>query len=105
MALAEHLTRGKSNRRTAVADEKRRDRDVQPIDQVRLEECRYRHAAAFDEHSRAAALVKNTKHAADVGAVGVVIDADDAGAADGPLAGSNQRSGAEVERLGRGVRE
>ena len=47
----------------------RRDRNLQPIEQVGFEEHRHRDAAAFDEDAAAAARAQDAQHAADVDAV------------------------------------
>ena len=70
MAVAERHARRQADRRAAVADQQRRDRDLQPVEQVRFEEHRHRHAAAFDEDAVAAAAAKLAQHLADVDAVG-----------------------------------
>ena len=86
MAIAERRARRQADRRTAVADQQRRDRDVQAIEQVRFEKHRHSDAAAFDEDAAAAARTQHAQQLADVDAVRPLVERDDRRAADVRLA-------------------
>src|SRR5258708_8980427 len=55
MTVAQRVRRLQPNRRTAVADEQRCDRDVEAIDELRLQNRRHCDPASFNEYARAAA--------------------------------------------------
>ena len=66
---------GQADRRAPVPDDERGDGDLQPIEQVRLQELRHGDAAAFDEDAPAAAVPENALQFGDVH-VAVIGDRD-----------------------------
>ena len=84
-ALAQQIRRRQADRRTAGADQERRDRHVQPIEQSGGEERRHRHATALDEEPRATAPAQVLHQLGEVETAGTLVHAEDVGGAEAVL--------------------
>ena len=82
-AVAETCVWCQSYGGAAVTDDDWRDRDLQPIKEVGLQERRHRDATAFDEHARATALAQQRQRLCHPARRIVAIHADDGGGAFG----------------------
>ena len=97
VAITERGWRGEADGGAAIADDERRNRHVQAIEQVRFEEHRYRHAAAFHEDPRAASGAQQPEKLRHIDPVGRVLHANDRGLPERALVSANQGPGADVQ--------
>ena len=97
--------RREPDRRTAIANQDRRDGDLQPVEQIGLEEPRYRHAAAFHEHAGAAPRMQQTECLGDLVARFAAVDGRHDGVAHVTLPRRHPGTLADVQRRSGAIRE
>ena len=100
MTIAECRARREPDRRPPVADEQRRNRDLQTIEQVRLEKHRDRHAAAFHENPVAPSRAQQAKDLGDVEASRTVVDRHHRRTAKMRFRLAGVRASADIEGIG-----
>ncbi len=104
-ALGEVVPRNEADARATVARDERRDGDLQPVEQIRLQEVRDGGPAALDEHGVDAARVQDGEQPVQREASGRGRDADDLGEAVPRRTGVAAVLGRDQQRRCRGIAE